>query len=68
MQNTPQMIMNSKYLDTLIEKSIKNGYISAKDTPIGKNINIEGKSKDDIKKMLQLNLDKGSTPVKVMNY
>jgi hypothetical protein len=68
MQNTPQMIMNSKYLDTLIEKSIKNGYISAKDTPIGKNINIEGKSKDDIKKMLQLNLDKGSYPVKVMNY
>lgn len=68
MQNTPKMIMDSSYLDKAVDKVIADSYINSKKTQTSKDISSNGITRADIKKKLQLNLDKGSYPDKVIKY
>lgn len=68
MQNTPKMIMDPSYLDKAVDKVIADSYINSKKPQTSKDVSSNGVSRADIKKKLQLNLDKGSYPDKVSKY
>lgn len=68
MQNTPKMVMDPSYLDKAVDKVISDSYINSKKVQTSKNVSSNGVSRADIKKKLQLNLDKGSYPDKIIKY
>lgn len=68
MQNTPKMIMDPSYLDKAVDKVIADSYINSRKVQTSKDVSSNGVSRADIKKKLQLNLDKGSYPDKVSKY
>jgi hypothetical protein len=68
MQNTPKMVMDPSYLDKAVDKVIADSYANSRKVQTSKDVSSNGVTRSEIKKKLQLNLDKGSYPDKVINY